>query len=161
MPMAEIAPIRPLDEAAALEWLRSQPGGRINLPAAELGRRWGSYRQRTGQRLKAWTKAGLVTRRGNTGAIAEGAPVAATKTVTSNVTRAVTRPARVTSRAPVSPLQTGIDVAAYTAAIVLAGAAAWFSIKGMAVLFPGAPLFVIAMAVVMEGLLHVDLVRDS
>ena len=39
--MAEIAPIRPLDEAAALDWLRSQPGGRINLPAAELGRRWG------------------------------------------------------------------------------------------------------------------------
>jgi hypothetical protein len=37
--MAEIAPIRPLDEAAAPDWLRGQPGGRINLPAAELGRR--------------------------------------------------------------------------------------------------------------------------
>jgi hypothetical protein len=35
--MAEIGPIRPLNEAAALDWLRSQPGGRINLPAAELG----------------------------------------------------------------------------------------------------------------------------
>ena len=43
--MAEIAPIRPLDEAAALDWLRSQPGGRTNLPAAELGRRWGWPRE--------------------------------------------------------------------------------------------------------------------
>ncbi len=39
--MADIAPIRSLDEAAALEWLRIQPGRRTNLPAAELGRRWG------------------------------------------------------------------------------------------------------------------------
>jgi hypothetical protein len=63
--MAEIALIRLLEEAAALDWLRSQLGGRINLPAAELGRRWGWPRQGTGRRLKAWTKAGLVTRRGN------------------------------------------------------------------------------------------------
>src|SRR5215467_4381102 len=45
----------------------------------------------------------------------------------------------------------GIDVAAYTAAVVLAGAAAFFSIKGMVVLFPGAPLAVVGMAVVIEG----------
>ena len=31
------------------------------------------------------------------------------------------------------------DVTAYVAAIALAGAAAWFSIRGMVVLFPGAP----------------------
>ena len=45
----------------------------------------------------------------------------------------------------------GIDVAAYTAAVALAGAAAWFSIRGMTVLFPGAPLAVVGMAVAMEG----------
>jgi len=39
----------------------------------------------------------------------------------------------------------------YTAAIVLAGAAAFFSIKGMVVLFPGAPLSVAAMAIAMEA----------
>jgi hypothetical protein len=44
----------------------------------------------------------------------------------------------------------GIDVAAYTAAIALAGAAAYFSIRGMTVLFPGAPLAIIGMAVSME-----------
>jgi hypothetical protein len=44
-----------------------------------------------------------------------------------------------------------IDIAAYTAAIALAGAAAWFSIRGMIVLFPGAPLAIIGMAVTMES----------
>jgi hypothetical protein len=43
------------------------------------------------------------------------------------------------------------DVAAYTAAVALAGAAAWFSIRGMVVLFPGSPNSVIAMAVAMEA----------
>jgi hypothetical protein len=45
----------------------------------------------------------------------------------------------------------GADVMAYAAAIVLAGAAAWFSIRGMIVLFPGAPLSVVGMAITMEG----------
>jgi hypothetical protein len=35
-----VTPIRPLDEAAALAWLKSQPGGRTNLPAAELVHRF-------------------------------------------------------------------------------------------------------------------------
>ena len=69
--MPDIAPIRPLDEAAALEWLRGQPGMRTNLPAAELGRRWGWRQQRASRRLKAWQKAGLVTRRGNVIAAAD------------------------------------------------------------------------------------------
>jgi hypothetical protein len=42
-------------------------------------------------------------------------------------------------------------VAAYAAAIALAGAAAFFSIKGMVVLFPGASLAVVVMAFAMEG----------
>jgi len=42
------------------------------------------------------------------------------------------------------------DVTAYIAAIGLAGAAAWFSIRGMVVLFPGSPMSVIGMAVAME-----------
>src|SRR6266446_2676341 len=44
-----------------------------------------------------------------------------------------------------------IDVTAYFAAIALAGAAAWFSIRGMVVLFPGSPMSVIGMAVAMEA----------
>jgi hypothetical protein len=43
------------------------------------------------------------------------------------------------------------DVTAYVAAIALAGAAAWFSIRGMVVLFPGSPMSVVGMAVAMES----------
>jgi hypothetical protein len=70
---------------------------------------------------EAWPKAGLVTRRGNVIAVADGAPKAS------------------------------IDVDPYVAAIVLAGVAAFFSIKGMVVQFPGASLAVVVMAFAMEG----------
>lgn len=43
------------------------------------------------------------------------------------------------------------DVTAYVAAVGLAGAAAWFSIRGMVVLFPGSPMSVVAMALAMEA----------
>jgi hypothetical protein len=45
----------------------------------------------------------------------------------------------------------GTDMAAYLAVVALAGAAAFFSIKGMVVLFPGAPAAVVGMAVAMES----------
>jgi hypothetical protein len=45
----------------------------------------------------------------------------------------------------------GIDAAAWLAAVALAGAAAWFSIRGMVVLFPGSPMSVVAMACAMES----------
>jgi hypothetical protein len=60
--MRDIALIRRLDEAAALELLRWQLDRCTNLPAAELGRRWGWQRQRASRRLKAWQEAGLLTR---------------------------------------------------------------------------------------------------
>jgi hypothetical protein len=44
-----------------------------------------------------------------------------------------------------------VDLAAYTAAVALAGAAAWFSIRGMVVLFPGSPVPVVVMAIAMEA----------
>jgi hypothetical protein len=44
-----------------------------------------------------------------------------------------------------------IDFGAYTAAIALAGAAAFFSVKGMVTLFPGAPLAIVGMAATMES----------
>lgn len=58
---------------------------------------------------------------------------------------------------PIVPAQTsvkrhghGVDAVAYCAAIALAGSAAWFSIRGMVVLFPGSPNSVVAFAVSME-----------
>lgn len=44
-----------------------------------------------------------------------------------------------------------VDAAAYAAAIALAGAAAFFSVKGMVTLFPGAPLAIVGMAATMES----------
>jgi hypothetical protein len=44
-----------------------------------------------------------------------------------------------------------IDATAYVAAITLTSAAAWFSIRGMVVLFPSSPLSVVGMAVAMEA----------
>ena len=44
-----------------------------------------------------------------------------------------------------------IDFAACTAAVALVGAAAFFSIKGMVALFPGAPLSVVGMVIAMEA----------
>jgi hypothetical protein len=84
-----VTALRPLDETAALNWLRAQPGGHTNLSAAELGRRWGWHRQRVWRRLRAWTKAGLVTRRGNT---VKAVTSAVAPAVTSPETKPVTRP---------------------------------------------------------------------
>jgi hypothetical protein len=44
-----------------------------------------------------------------------------------------------------------VDIAALTAAVALATVAAWFSIRGMTVLFPGAPVAIVAMTVAMES----------
>jgi hypothetical protein len=61
---ANIVPIQPLAEEAALASLRSQPTGRTDLPNTEIGRRWGWPEHRVRRRLNAWQKAGLVRRRG-------------------------------------------------------------------------------------------------
>jgi hypothetical protein len=52
---------------------------------------------------------------------------------------------------PTAPSRHSGDVLAYTAAIALAGAAAWFSIRGMLMLFPGSPASVVGMACTMEA----------
>ncbi len=72
--------------------------------------------------------------------------------------KAVTPPAATpeptVTPAPVTPVTaapaSGSDVLAYIAAVALAGAAAWFSVRGMVVLFPGSPVSVICMASAME-----------
>jgi len=151
-----VSPIRELDDAGALDWLRSQPGGRTKLSAAELGRRWGWPRQRTGRYLKAWAKAGLLKRRGKTIAVVDGTSVTlvpsdAPGTAAAPVPRVVPAPVPPSATLPLPGSAPGFDVAAYMAAIALASVAAVFSIKGMMVLFPGAPLLIICMAVAMEG----------
>jgi hypothetical protein len=62
-----------------------------------------------------------------------------------------TAPAVPVSRCDTRVAPSTLDVLAYLAAIALAGAAAWFSIRGMVVLFPGSPIAVVVMAVAMES----------
>jgi hypothetical protein len=64
--------------------------------------------------------------------------------------RAVTKPAVTPVTPPARSSGRAADIAAYLAAIALAGAAAWFSIRGMVILFPDAPLWVVGMAIAME-----------
>jgi hypothetical protein len=52
--------LRPLEEAAALEWLKAQPDGRTAASQAELARRWGLSRHQVSRRITSWMKRGLV-----------------------------------------------------------------------------------------------------
>jgi hypothetical protein len=62
------------------------------------------------------------------------------------------KPSRIKADVTVSRgAMSAANVTAYIAAISLAGAAAWFSIRGMVVLFPGSPMSVIGMSVAMES----------
>jgi MarR family len=171
--MAEVSPIKMLDDDEAIAWLKAQPGARTTLPPAELARRWGWPRQRAGRRLKTWAKAGLITRRGRAVTVANGTPQKSPRrrvtnqsqriddaqelhgSVTPLVTPSVPIPSEAFVPLPNSALVTrhvtAIDVLAYTAAVTLAGTAAFFSIKGMVVLFPGAPMAVVAMTLAMES----------
>jgi hypothetical protein len=71
-------------------------------------------------------------------------PVTPPTVTQPDVTVPVTRDA-----APVTQRHAG-DVLAYVAAVALAAAAAWFSIRGMVVLFPGSPVSVVCMTSAME-----------
>jgi hypothetical protein len=71
--------------------------------------------------------------------------------VTLTAVETVTSHAVTPSQQQFKTNQEAIDVAAYFSAVTLAGSAAWFSIKGMTMLFPGAPVAVVAMAIAMEA----------
>jgi hypothetical protein len=169
-----VTPIRTLDDEEALAWLKAQSGERTTLPPAELGRRWGWPRQRAGRRLKAWAKQGLITRRGRAVTVAnrttpqkpprrrvtnESQRIDEARELYGAVTPSMSSPVPALGEALVpSPNTaavtrhvTAIDALAYVAAIALAGAAAFFSVKRMVTLFPGAPLAIVAMAVAMEA----------
>src|SRR5215470_11680704 len=51
-----------LSDSEALDWLRSQPGGRATANHGVLAERWGWSRYRVARRLKMWQAAGLIIR---------------------------------------------------------------------------------------------------
>jgi hypothetical protein len=104
-------------------------GGRRKDPTAALRAR--RYRERKKAGSKAATSPALAS-----------AARAGNRKTTNEINADATVP---------RPPGHAVDVAAYAAAMALAGAAAWFSIRGMVVLFPGAPMSVIGMACAMEA----------
>jgi len=147
--MTETIPPHPFDELDAVAWLRSQPDGRVTASAAELGRRWGWNRMRTGRRLKAWEKAGLIRR--NSGAIISTTPV--TSTVT-DVTPTVAKEVSVTLMSETAVTRrsmTPVKGAAFTVSLTLACVSAAFSIDGLTAIFAGAFWPIITMGAALEA----------
>jgi hypothetical protein len=163
---AEIAPLHPFDEQAALAW--RQPDGRANLLPGALGERWGWHALVVGRRLKAWERAGFIKRtRGGKITVVDGAEISTLRPVAR--AKAAPRPVLVQEGSEDAPLPAPVVlpstaatspamslatavlcVAAYLVAASLAGVAAWFSINGMIVLFPGAPTAIVAVGAAME-----------
>jgi len=147
--MPETIPTRPFDEEEALAWLGSEPEGRVTANAAELGRQWGWNRMRTGRRLKAWEKAGLIRRNAEA--------ITLTKAVTSTVTDVTPTVAgavgvTVMSQAAVTRRSmTPVKVAAFIVALALACVSAAFSIDGLTAIFAGAFWPVITMGAALEA----------
>jgi hypothetical protein len=60
-----VSPIRPLDDEAALAWLKAQPGSRTSLRPFQLAEAWSWEQWRVNRRLKQWERDGLIARRGD------------------------------------------------------------------------------------------------
>jgi hypothetical protein len=117
--------------------------------AAELGRQWGWNRMRTGRRLKAWEKAGLIHRNTEAIIVTNTAPL-----IVTDVTATVTEAAAVTAVAGSAVTQrymTPVKFAAFIVALVLASVSAAFSIDGLTAIFAGAFWPVITMGAALEA----------
>jgi hypothetical protein len=72
---ADVVPVRPLDDEAALAWLKGQPGSRTDLRPFQLAEAWDWEQRRVNRRLKQWERDGLIARRGDAiSALLEAAP---------------------------------------------------------------------------------------
>src|SRR5215471_6322332 len=84
--MTEAGSEHSFDDAEALAWLRSQPGGTVNASAAQLARTWGWNRVRAGRRLRSWRAAGSIRWNGNAIRVNHGETAGVTDAVTESVT---------------------------------------------------------------------------
>ena len=163
MSETNIVPIRPLSDDAAQAWIVGL--GEMETTIAALARDWDWSPSKVRQRLAGWASKGIITRkpglrRGRTIIAAVRKPVAAPPAVTLPEAASVTATDHpvsiVATPAVVGPAvharSSGIvDLLAYAVAISLAGTAAYFSIRGMIVLFPGAPMAIVIMGLTMEA----------
>jgi hypothetical protein len=125
--LGETVAIRPFAPEEALSHLKANPHLRGNVSA--MAKAWRRSRSTVREWQKAWQQQGeLPTSIRKTGPLpVEPAPP------------------------PPEAASPAFDVAAYIAAISLAGVAAYLSISGLVVLFPGTPAAIAAMAATMEA----------
>ncbi|BAM92886.1 membrane hypothetical protein [Bradyrhizobium oligotrophicum S58] len=147
--MTEPVPPHPFDDREALAWLRSQPEGHVTVSAAELGRQWGWNRMRTSRRLKAWERAGLISRNAEAIIVTETVTPTVTDGTASVTDAAGVTGVSVTEKAHGSP--TRVKLAALIVALALACVSAAFSIDGLTAIFAGAFWPVIIMGAVLEA----------
>jgi hypothetical protein len=97
--------VTPLSETEALDWLRAQPGGRVTMSNAELGREWNKHREQVRRWVNGWCDAGLVKRRGDTVTVIvpDGVTESVSGGVSAPVTDGVTTPVTTRSVVPVPP----------------------------------------------------------
>jgi hypothetical protein len=86
--MTEAGSEHSFDDAEALAWLRSQPGGTVNGSAAQLARTWGWNRVRAGRRLRAWRTVGYIQRTSHAITVNDDVTAGVTDAVTESVTAA-------------------------------------------------------------------------
>jgi hypothetical protein len=60
-----VTALRPLTDVEALDFLRSQPNGRISAKPGALGKRWNWHHKKVSGRLNTWARQGLITKRRN------------------------------------------------------------------------------------------------
>src|SRR6516164_3033486 len=84
--MTEAVSEHSFDDAEALAWLRSQPGGTVNASAAQLARTWGWNRVRAGRRLRAWQTVGYIQKNGHAITVNDDVTAGVTDAVTESVT---------------------------------------------------------------------------
>jgi MarR family len=176
-----IVPIRELTDEEAIAWLRAQPGFGASLRPIDLAQRFGWPKYRVTRRLQRWEQEGLVARQCATAIATPATPqemaspvvadklqplqrgvqlvqlratareLAATPVPAPTVVAAPIATPIATVAAPIATRPTTLDVLAYTIAVGLAGATAYFSIRGMVILFPDMVTAVTALAIAMEA----------
>jgi len=174
-----IVPIRALSDDAALAWIVDK--GKMETSTAALARDWDWSTRKVRSRLARWSSDGGIKvepgrRRGHIVITPKAEPNAASlagrlgRPAVTSVPKPVAIPTADTAteiagahppntvavqKATVSSfgaLATGfVNVLAYAVAVALAGIAAYFSIRGMIVLFSGAPTAIVVMGVAMEA----------
>jgi len=165
-----IIPIRALSDEEALAWIVGK--GKVETSAAALARDWLWSPSKVRRRLASWSSAGLIKVKPGLGGrtvistvaepVAACAANAATETTIDHLPSTID-PSSSTVDVPAVDIPAAVDrhararatglinVLAYAVAVALAGIAAYFSIRGMIVLFSGAPTAIVVMGVAMEA----------